>query len=247
MRSLVFLGMVALLPACSSSSNKNGGGGSGDGGTANNDFSCGGGSISGTGRATDPTTGLGPVVGATVSAPGCTTAVTDDRGYVTASTDPGFMIKLDLSNTGYMNEHAEFAALTNGFAATGYMYPDTIKTTILAGWTESEGYLAVAVSGDGSDGGPCSTADGVTLSVNGHPEIKAIYLKDQETVDPTLTATGSIGIGGLGPVPPGNYEVDGTKTGCTSGPLNNGTFQFNSTVDVSAGVLTLQDISLVAQ
>jgi hypothetical protein len=147
-----------------------------------------------------------------------------------------------------MNEHAEFAALTTGFQASGYMYPTSIETTILTGWTESEGYIAVAISGDDSDGGPCSTTDGVTISVNGHPEIKATYLKDDETADPTLTATSS-GFGGgvLGPVPAGTYEVDGAKTGCTSASLKTEYFQFNSTIDVSAGVLSLQSIQLVAQ
>lgn len=244
MRRLALLPVV-LLSACSSTSSGNGS--AADSGTAGNAFNCGGGSINGTGRATDPTMGLGPVVGATVSAPGCTTAVTDDRGYVTASTDPGLMMKLDLSGPGYLNEHAEFAALQNGFAAAGYMYPETIKTTILTGWDDTQGYIAAIASDDGNDAGPCSTADGVTLSINGHPEIKAVYLKDQQTADPSLTATSTFGGAVLGPIPPGNYEVDGAKTGCTSSPTHSQYFQFNTTVDVKAGVLTLQEIVLVAQ
>jgi hypothetical protein len=191
--------------------------------------------------------GLGAVVGATVSAPGCTTAVTDDRGYVTAATDPGLMMKLDLSNTGYMNEHAEFAALQSGFAAAGYMYPETVKTTILTGWTDSQGYIAVVVSDDGSDAGPCSTASGVTVSIKGHPEIAPLYLMDQQTADATLTATSTFGGAVLGPIPPGSYEVDGAKTGCGTSPTHNQYFQFNTTIGVSAGVLTLQEIVLVAQ
>jgi hypothetical protein len=240
--ALVSLVSLVSLPACSSKST----GSSADAGTTtNNAFTCGGGSISGTGRATDPTMGLAAVPGATISSPGCTTAVTDDRGYVTASTDPGLMMKIDLSNTGYLNEHAEFAALQNGFAASGYMYPESIKTTILTGWDDAQGYIAVVASDDGSDAGACATADGVTLSVKGHPEIHATYLKDQQTADPSLTVTSSFGGAVLGPIPPGTYEVDGAKTGCTSSPTKNLYFQFNTTIDVSAGVLTLQEIVLV--
>ena len=220
--SLVSLVSLVSLPACSSKST----GSSADAGTTtNNAFTCGGGSISGTGRATDPTMGLAAVPGATISSPGCTTAVTDDRGYV--------------------NEHAEFAALQNGFAAAGYMYPESVKTTILTSWDDAQGYIAVVASDDGSDAGACATADGVTLSVKGHPEIHATYLKDQQTADPSLTVTSSFGGAVLGPIPPGTYEVDGAKTGCTSSATKNLYFQFNTTIDVSAGVLTLQEIVLV--
>jgi hypothetical protein len=233
---------LALLPfaACSSRSS----GSSSDAGTSNT-FTCGGGSITGTGRATDPTMGLGPVPGATATAPGCTTAVTDDRGYITVATDPGLMIKLDVTNSGYLHEHAEFALKEAGFQVNGYLYPTSIETTILGGWTDSQGYIAVGITADGSDAGPCSTTDGVTISVKGHPEIKATYLKDQQTADPTLTATSTGFAGGvLGPVPPGTYEADGAKTGCTSVPLDGQYFQYNSSFAVSAGVLTLQSIQL---
>jgi hypothetical protein len=228
---------VVSLLGCSSSS-----GGGGNAGASNN-FVCGNGSISGTGRATDPN-GLAPVPNATASAPGCTTAVTDDRGYIQIATDPGLVIKLDVSASGHVNEHAEFAVLKDGFALTGYLFEGSVKSGLLPGWSDSQGYIAVLISSSsGGDGGSC-TNDGVTVSVKGHPEIPASYLKDLSTLDPTLTATGSLGAAVLGPVPPGTYEVDGAKTGCTVSPSTGAYFQFQTTFAVAAGTLSLQSMQI---
>jgi hypothetical protein len=235
-RMMLVVPVVGLL-GCSSSS---GGGNTG----ASNVFTCGGGSISGTGRATDPN-GLAPVPNATASAPGCTTAVSDDRGYIQVATDPNLVIKLDVSANGFVNEHAEFAVLQNGFALTGYLFESSVKSSILSGWSDSQGYVAVLISSTGGgDAGSTCTNDGVTVSVKGHPEIAASYLKDLSTVDPSLTATGSLGAAVLGPVPPGTYEVDGTKTGCTVAPTTDAYFQFQTTFAVAAGTLSLQSMQI---
>ena len=53
------------------------------------------------------------------------------------------------------------------------------------------------------------------------------------------------GGGVLGPVPPGTYEIDATKAGRTSSSFLGPYFKFNSTIDVAAGVLSLQELLLV--
>ena len=76
------------------------------------------------------------------------------------------------------------------------------------------------------------------------PGIKATYFKDNVNLDPTLMTTATVGIGALGPVPPGTYEIDGTKTGCTVVPLSNASFKFPATTTVNAGVITGQLLQL---
>src|SRR5271166_4931158 len=107
MRSVLLLGLAACL-ACSSSSShgaapSGGDGGTGDDSSTANSFTCGKGTVTGTLRATDPN-GLGPVAGVKLSAPGCTTAVSDERGYVNVATDPSFVINLDITASGSMHE-----------------------------------------------------------------------------------------------------------------------------------------------
>jgi hypothetical protein len=93
-------------------------------------------------------------------------------------------------------------------------------------------------------GGACGTGDGVTLSIKGHPEIKATYWSDPLTPDAMLPSTGTLGIGTLGPVPAGTYEIDGTKMGCTIAPATNKYFAFQPTVDVATGILTVQELGI---
>jgi len=212
--------------------------GSTDEGGANNTLACGQGSVSGTGHAVDPHT-LGPVAGATFSAPGCTTAVTDDRGYINITTDPGFVIKLDGMASGYLSDHFEFQALTDNFAGEAYLWESSFASS-LPGWSTSQGYVVVEVAAAVPDAGPCSTIEGVTLSVQGHPEIAAHYLSDPDTVDDTLQATTTLGAGVLGPIPPGSYVIAGAKSGCTVTTDVSSTFQFETTNTFSAGVLNLQ-------
>jgi hypothetical protein len=240
---ILFLGLTACI-ACSSSSNGSSGSSGGDAGAdgaGSNTMTCGKGSVTGTLRATDPN-GLGPIQGATVSAPGCTTAVTDDRGYVNVATDPTFVVNLAVTAPNYMHEFVAFQALATGFAGQGYLYESNI-TSKLSGWSSSQGYVFVLVGGNGTMG-TCGTGDGVTFSIKSHPEIKATYWSDPLTPDSMLPSTGTLGIGTLGPVPAGTYEIDGTKTGCTIGPAKSADFTFQPTVDVAAGILTVQELTL---
>lgn len=244
MNRLMMPVFVVLAAACSSSSGGSSASSDGDAGSSNV-LACGKGSIVGSARGTDPE-GLGPIAGATITAPGCTTAVSDDRGYAEVRTDPGFLMKLDVSASGYIKEHAEFAlpaGAKNGFSLTGWAFKDATKTTIFTGWDDSQGYVLVLVAAQ-AEGGACGSPQGITLSLKGHPEIKPVYMKDVTSADPTLTST--VGItntqGGavFGPLPPGTYEVDGAKIGCTIGPTASAEWQFDPSFTVEAGTITAQ-------
>lgn len=205
-------------------------------------ITCGKGTISATGRILDPQTAMG-VPSAAIVAAGCSAGATDYRGDFTLKTDPGFVIKADISGNGYMTEHAEFALSMGNFQATSVLYEASFESD-LPGWSSSQGYFFVAVGHSTGDAGACSTNDGVTVSIKGHPEIKAYYADTATSISSTLTSTGTVGLAALGPVPPGTYEVDGAKMGCTLAPLSNTEFQFQTTNDVKAGAATVQYLQL---
>lgn len=239
--------MIPVLVACAAACGSSSGGSAevpGDGGGTSNVLKCGHGSLVGSARGTDAND-LGPIAGATVSAPGCTTAVTDGRGYVVVQTDPGFLMKLDVTASGYVHEHAEVSlptGATNGFALTGSAYPESAKTTLFQGWDDSKGYLLVFAEAL-ADGGTCGSPEGISLSVKGHPELTPIYMKDLNTPDPALTstaaATTTVGGAVFGPMAPGDYEIEGTKAGCQVSPLSSAEWVFNASVGVEAGAVTL--------
>ena len=230
---------LVLVVACSSSSS------GGGGGASSNSLTCGNGSLSGQARATDVVS-LGPIAGATVSAPGCTTATTDDRGYITAASDPGLLIKLSLTASGYVNAYTEVTVLQAGFAETGADYKATDAANLISQLSSSSGYLYVGVGGDGSDGGPCSSGTGATVSLDGHPELAPSYLTNQTTIDTSGTATEGFGTI-FGPMPPGSYSMTATKTGCKSVGRNDGYFAWGTTMTVSANTASIAELQLAAQ
>jgi hypothetical protein len=246
MRALLVVGLV-MCTSCSSSSNGSSSSGTGsdagDAGGGSSTIVCGKGTITATGRIVDPQTAMG-VPNAAVSSVGCTPGVADYRGDFTLKTDVGLVLKPYVSANGYINEHAEWALASGNFQATAALYESSFESN-LPGWSSSQGYFLIAVTHAATvDAGPCSTNDGVTVSVKGHPEIQAVYANTATSVDPTLTSTGTVGLAALGPVPPGNYEVDGAKMGCTVAPLSNNEFVFQTTEDVKADTATVQYLQL---
>jgi hypothetical protein len=246
---------VVGVAACSSSSSKgtssssssgsSGSGSGGEGGASSNLFSCGSGSLTGQVRLTDVTS-LGPIAGATVSGPGCTTATTDERGYFQAASDPGFVVKGTFSASGYVNGYVELTVHKAGFSESGADFSSAAAAAIFPQISGPNGYVYALIGGDGSDGGPCAASTGSTLSIKGHPELAPSYLKTQTTIDATLTATAGFGAV-FGPVPPGDYEVDATKTGCVSVGRDDGYFAFNNSAVVSANTVSVVAVTLVAQ
>jgi hypothetical protein len=223
---------LALVCGCSSSSSAS----AADAGTPNNTFKCGGGAYKGIVRITDPKS-LGPVAGAVLAGAGCETATADDRGYVNVASDPGLLVKFTVQTAGYLNEYAEITLLKDQYNATTFEFEESTKTTLFTPWSDANGFILVATSGDGSDGGPCAEGKGSTVSVKGHPEIAVAYLSDNNTRSTTLTSTAGFGTV-LGPMPPGTYELLATKTGCKGVGSNDGTSAFGTSTSVLANTLT---------
>ena len=82
------------------------------------------------------------------------------------------------------------------------------------------------------------------VAVKGHPEIAVGYMSDLTTRSATLTATNTLGLAVLGPIAPGTYELDATKTGCTAGPDHGRYFLWPQTVDVVADALSFVQLRL---
>lgn len=240
MRAVLVLGLVVCTSCSSSSSGSSseGGGDGGDGGGGNSTIVCGKGSVTATGRIVDPQTAMG-IPNAAISSVGCTPGATDYRGDFTLKSDVGLVLKPYITANGYISEHAEWALASGNFQATAAMFEASFESN-LPGWSSSQGYFFVAIAHPIPDAGACSTSDGVTVSVKGHPEIKAVYANTSTSIDPNLSSTGTVGLAALGPVPPGTYEVDGSKMGCTVAPLSNTELVFQTTNDVKANTATVQ-------
>jgi hypothetical protein len=231
---------LVALGACSTTSSAVDAGDAG--GTPNNILKCGNGTLTGVARATDVIT-IGPIANATLSAPGCTTAISDDRGYVQVAIDPGVVLKLSATADNYVNAYAEITVLKGGFNETGADYKKSDSANLIPQLSTSNGYLFVGVGGDGSDGGPCSSGTGAAVSVDGHAELKPSYLSDQKTIDPNGTATEGFGTL-FGPMPPGTYSVTATKTGCKSAGGGDAYFSYATSTTVVANFVTLLPMRL---
>jgi hypothetical protein len=233
-----WLAASLVMVGCSSKSNNDSAGASTDASTLSSNFNCGTGSIKGTLQIQDPTN-LGPDEGAMVTAEGCNDAMTDDRGFLNATTDPTFQVKINVTKTGSIDEYGEITVLKDNFQISTYGFPESTRATIFPGLDATHGYIGIPIIGDGSGKGPCADGAGVVVSIQDHPEVKAGYLKDPGTRDDSLTATTPPpSLVALGPLPPGSYTVVATKTGCKGVPTNNGTVKFASTVTIKANTLT---------
>ena len=209
---------------------------------------CGGGSIQVPEHLYDVVS-LAPIDGATISAPGCATGVSDSSGNFTWLADPGVTYKFDLAANGYASEHIEFAFLASGTPSTGLPMDESSAMSLVPGWTSENGIIDVGIFPSGADGGPCSTPDGVTMSVVGHPEFTPVYYTSLRTKGGTSTSTlqvGSLvlGLGEFGPVPPGTYSVQATKTGCTVQPSQTPIMQYTLSTDVKAGAGSTMSLQL---
>jgi len=226
--------LVASLASCSSSSNppvappETG---------AANAFKCGTGGITGYVRVTDASS-VRAVAGAIATGEGCNTATSDDRGFIEFDLPEGKLVKVDVTATGYLAGHVEVTPVASGAYNSFDIFPIKDKTSIFTGWTADKGYLFVGISNYGADAGSCTSSDGLVVSVKGHPEIAAGYLTDPNTRSATLTTTTAFGSAVLGPIAPGTYEIEATKTGCVAGPDHGRYFTYPQTMDVKADAVS---------
>jgi hypothetical protein len=168
------------------------------------------------------------------------------RGFLSAATDPTFLIKVSVTKTGSIDEYGEITVLKDNFQLSTYGFPETTRATVFPGLDATHGYIGIPVVGDGTGKGACADGSGVVVSIKDH-EVKAGYLKDPGTRDDTLTATTPPpSLVALGPLAPGSYTVVATKTGCTGVPTKNDQVAFAATATVKANTLTGYGIMMQA-
>ena len=229
---------LLLLAACSTSSTTT----TPEAGPTNA-LKCGAGGITGTLKFADEAT-LASIAGATLTVtPGCNPVTTDDLGQVQVDLAPQ-LTKVHFSGAGYIPSHGEAVPVASGFYRTLYMISEAKRDALFPGWTKGSGYVVVVTYAATSDAGGCTTQEGLVVSVKGHPELTAVYLKDASTRDPTAKATNVNGLAVFGPVPPGTYEFESSKTGCVAGPDNGKYFTWPAVADVEADTLTEVQLKL---
>lgn len=240
--------LAAGLIACSSTGSGSDGGadgasdGSSDAG-ASNTLKCGAGGLTGAFRVSDIAS-LQPLVNAKVEGVGCTTAFTDERGFVQADLTKDQLIKLRVTAAGYLTLHSERVPQTGNFNRPIWMYREGWKATTFTGWTNATGHVVVAIAdSDMADAG-CSSAGGLVVSVKAHPEIAVGYLMLDDGGAPVRSAATATDPGyagaALGPMPPGTYEVSAIAPdgGCVAGP-DHGVFTWPPSTDVEPDTLSL--------
>ena len=224
-----------LLAACSTSSTTPDAGPS-------NALKCGAGGVTGTLKFAGEAT-FGPVPGATlIATPGCNPVTTDELGQVQVDLAPQ-LTKVHFSATGFIPSHAEAVPVASGFYRTLFMLSDAKRDVLFPGWTKGSGYAFVVTYPSVSDAGTCGAVDRLVVSVKGHPELAVAYLTDSSTRS-TDPYTSGYGVAVIGPIPPGTYDFESSKTGCVSGPDNGKYFTWPATEDVEADTLTVVQLKL---
>ena len=110
-----------------------------------------------------------------------------------------------------------------------------LTTDLMPGFDDTHGYISLGIGHPAT--GPCSKADGVTISVKGQPDAKVVYTigEPPKSTGGTSTSTrGSAYISGLKPGILAAGDVTATKAGCTlTAPIGAGRAK------IVAGELTL--------
>jgi hypothetical protein len=186
----------------------------------------------------------------TLTSPQCpgASAKTDEDGLYYLKLTKGMNVTGRLVKPGYITTiTSEFKFADSGLDLQSYLLPDA-KKSLLPEFSAANGYIVIAVFYDppvGDAGATlCQKTDGVSFAVKGKTGVKATYLTALTplAVDPMLTATTSVGVGILGPLPPGTYEVEATKMGCTFTPEKSATVEFTGKMIVEGGAATYHGV-----
>jgi hypothetical protein len=142
----------------------------------------------------------------------------DDAGLIVGRVSKGVPFTASLTATGYVSEltpeQAFDADSTNN---TLEMLPSLFQA-LVTGFTAQSTAIVLQVDQPLADAGPCSTKDGVSFSVTGHPEATVTYYSSGTLPSPAMGATATT-TGGLAVITglASGLVVSpvGTKTGCT--------------------------------
>lgn len=151
--------------------------------------------------------------------------VTDESGFVELDMTLGAPYNPKVEADGYLPIRTGEQVIVGDFAGGGSMLPEAF-VGLLPSWSTTSPTMVAVVAfaadppptPDPAD--PCTSADGVTFSVTGHPEAVVTYYAGTNvpTPDPSLQATGPIGLAEISGIPataPGELiELVVAKPGC---------------------------------
>jgi hypothetical protein len=167
-----------------------------------------------------------PVVGAVATVEACPGQqfVTDDTGYWNVEMTAGlpFDPRVDARDFIPIRTGQSIATADIDLGAVALFPTDTAKWFPHLGASSPDLLVLTALpAGTKPDpANPCTTKDGITFSVPGHPEAKVGYYGGtglNPAVDPSLTATGTLGsaeIGGLSATDGPTLQLMASKPGC---------------------------------
>jgi hypothetical protein len=181
-----------------------------------------------------------PVEGANVEASICpgTVATTGADGVVTAKITQGVPFVPRLSAPNYLTTLITEMKLDADKAGIDALLPPSLFSVIIPGFGPQVAAAVVGVSADSKDAGTCGAIDGVTITVDNHPEaVVTYYTTDaipKATTGTVTTASGRAAITGL---PPGGpYTLTATKSGCS---VDFARSPYTGRITLEAGAATL--------
>lgn len=174
---------------------------------------------------------------------GCTTLTTDEhgKGHASLSTSTSPRAVKVTPPIGFVPSiFAEEAISAKSGKRTYPVFPVSAKTLPNVDWAEDKGAILIRPNAAGT--GACAAADGITYSVEGHPEAIIKYLTSATTVDPTLKATAAYGFATVSKAPPGEkLKIIANKPQCNASTLDaNGV----GLVPIEAGALSITTATL---
>ncbi len=158
-------------------------------------------------------------------------AETDGEGFATYKLTVGQANSIKLEGAGFLpTRWYEMTPQPYWRAPTLLIVSDEAK---IPGYGADKGVILVDIAGSAT--GACNNSEGVTLTVDGHPEAVVTYYGSAKPYAPMpgATATSSAGIASIEGVPPGTkVTIKGEKTGC-----NVALMAEPGTITVEAGVV----------
>lgn len=159
---------------------------------------------------------------------GCAFGTTDDRGQATLMVSKGTVSALRFTREGLSPTLSGELTVDGAGGETVIVLRDTMGAKF--GLRADAPLLWVKVE----PGTRCSNVEGVTLSVDGHPEAKVDYVSGDGPIDPKATTTSMAGTAFIRGLPAGaRVHVHATKTSCTLGPAHFGALPLENGVITS--------------
>ncbi len=159
--------------------------------------------------------------GATFTSPLCPglEKVSDDAGVINGLISQGVRFYGSLTATGYISELAPEEVFDADSTGNRIEMLPQILSGLLPGYAADASEIVVAAEKTQDDAGACSSLDGITLSVAGHPEATVTYFSN-DTIPvavPDAGATTTRGFAAItGLTGTGQFvTLVGTKPGCT--------------------------------